>query len=510
MKLNYWLVAVVIVISLLLSSLGIKPIFSEGKPKYSDIVDTVVSQNVSEGENRINFGYITDAYPISSSSGYNSVDGYCGEILNLLRFKNYEVQSFKVDYQSRFNGYVTVNKEKIKLAVECGPNTITTRRKNKLKNLKIDGENYSGLFSEAFFTTGAKLLVSQENKKFFYADPPFKGKKIAVIGAKPTKNETQAENITTTEGIVESVYPYAEIEEYANEEAIINAMNNPNGYDFAAYASDEILLKGLLKKATILNENKYSIVPRLAPLSYEQYGIVIYGTENEKENLKKIINYWITNPDGQEARKKYLEKSENWLDALLTSWYRRDLKFFLLLPLLTLILLAILIYPFVLSLLLKIFPNGLAKRILGNFYNLRAGGRPKNSGLTIIFSPIFYTPMNRAKLEIITKSVPYTIDQIPDDNNSRIKELLKRLQNLINTEEGLDDENKAEASLEVIALAEAAKEAAKNPTEREQNLAKRALTMLQAITAGVSDTNSFVNECGDLLTSIREGLGLTE
>ena len=138
MKLNYWLVAVAIVISLLLSSLGIKPIFSEGKPKYSDIVDTVVSQNVSEGENRINFGYITDAYPISSSSGYNSVDGYCGEILNLLRFKNYEVQSFKVDYQSRFNGYVTVNKEKIKLAVECGPNTITTRRKNKLKNLKID------------------------------------------------------------------------------------------------------------------------------------------------------------------------------------------------------------------------------------------------------------------------------------------------------------------------------------------------------------------------------------
>ena len=53
--------------------------------------------------NYINFGYITDAYPISSSSDYISVDGYCGELLKLLRFKDYDVQLFKVDYQSRFN-----------------------------------------------------------------------------------------------------------------------------------------------------------------------------------------------------------------------------------------------------------------------------------------------------------------------------------------------------------------------------------------------------------------------
>ncbi len=265
------------------------------------------------------FGHMSYTAPIAYiAESDGTLRGYCKSLLEYLKdTKNYNIEPVPVEYKYRFTGTMKHKQKKIQLGVECGPNTINNERRESLKTLKINGEDYPGYFSKPFFRTETNLLLkkSQEGKNFkeLYeqkelfkqsADTNLKNRKILVGGK--TNNEVGKD---TNNQIIKSFYPNAELREFDSRKEIWDIlMTEP---EVIAFAGDEILLVEFLKDKKKDYPDKiknYTIVPIVPILpegitSHKQdYGIVYYQKNFPK--IEKDISDWLKSGQGINAKKK--------------------------------------------------------------------------------------------------------------------------------------------------------------------------------------------------------------
>ena len=108
----------------------------------------------------------------------------------------------------------------------------------------------------------------------------------------------------------------------------------------------------------------------------------------------------------------------------------------------------------------------------------------------------------------ISGSVTNTINQLSDTSKTeqlKLKELLLKLQQAIETEPELPNEDKVEALEQVKALAEAGQKPEDNKMKKA---AKTAMKILKGTTASMSETTKLVTECSKLLPAITSLLSL--
>jgi hypothetical protein len=108
----------------------------------------------------------------------------------------------------------------------------------------------------------------------------------------------------------------------------------------------------------------------------------------------------------------------------------------------------------------------------------------------------------------ISGEVTNTINQLPESPEPEkpgIKELLIQLQEVIEADNNLSEEDKAEALEQVKTLAEAGQ----NPQEAgKQKTGKKAITMLKGLVSGLPATATLAEACSKLLPLISKLLGL--
>ncbi len=198
--------------------------------------------------------------------------GYCYALIKTLRKKKFpKIEIVEMERDDRFTGIVKKNNKE--LDAECGSNTITLKRRNK-----IGRNNLAGKFSEAFGWTGATALGLKENIQKLSPGKEFETLKFGVIDG------------TTTIDIVKKAYPSLE------DKSIETLKDNSDGIEklrrdrIHIYFNDEMILRRVLNK---LNEEvgaeKYSIKSDL--ISNEAYGFVVYHTDEPKnKQLLEEIN----------------------------------------------------------------------------------------------------------------------------------------------------------------------------------------------------------------------------
>ncbi|HHP7232757.1 MAG TPA: alpha/beta fold hydrolase, partial [Xenococcaceae cyanobacterium] len=150
-----------------------------------------------------------------------------------------------------------------KVALECGPNTIT--------------ETATDIsFSNPFFLSGIHFLVPQENSSNFDPESSLKNLRIGVLEA------------TATEQYIQQTYPEAEIVFFAGKtgrtggiEALINGAID-------TFASDGILLSAEVARQN-LNSDRYRLIPE-APLTCNFYGLILPSGDRE---WQKIVNNFL-------------------------------------------------------------------------------------------------------------------------------------------------------------------------------------------------------------------------
>ncbi|MEA5533228.1 hypothetical protein [Crocosphaera sp. XPORK-15E] len=113
-----------------------------------------------------------------------------------------------------------------------------------------------------------------------------------------------------------------------------------------------------------------------------------------------------------------------------------------------------------------------------------------------------------ANLKEISGQVTNSINQLSDnseDGSDSIKQLLSQLKTVIETEENLDNENKADALEEVKTIVDAANNIEDSNLKK---LAKRSKNALMGIVATLPTATKLVQECNQLLPAIAKLLGL--
>ncbi len=221
--------------------------------------------------NILYFGYLPDAYPISHTDGY-STDGlnqetFCGQLLKHLKeqLPDKNFKTFELDYAQRFR------REQIPatvyLAIGCHSATKTNERAENLKKEQ-------GQFSFPFSTTKTKFLV--RNNVLNPSNPDLSSLNNLTIAA------IQG---TTTVNKIKEQYSWQVKDDYCNRKEIVEALKNDRNIDI--YATDEIILKGLLNNHDFLRENFTIISPDQLPPN-EELAVIVYDN-----SLISVANDWI-------------------------------------------------------------------------------------------------------------------------------------------------------------------------------------------------------------------------
>ncbi len=255
--------------------------------------ETVLKDIRQSGVLRV--GITSDAAPfgyINNATG--SWGGYCFELANALRgYVSAELdRPFDVEpvylpsnLQDRFD---LVRDRRVHL--NCGPNTITT--------------NVPGIaFSDPFFVTGTRFLVSSGNREQINPNGNLSGVTVGVL-----KN-------SVTEAFVRQRYPDARIIAIEDNQGSTAAIQAVREGTISAFADDSILLQGELLQAggsstvatsgtTANSRSSFALVPEL-PLTCDYYGLILpandpqweelINTFNRSETARRLRNQWFGN-----------------------------------------------------------------------------------------------------------------------------------------------------------------------------------------------------------------------
>ena len=229
------------------------------------------------------FGYADDFSPVSRGIIYE----YCSKLEEYLENETkYNFKTITISNEERFEN------KKNNLLIYCDANTITSDRQKKIKK-------NNGKFSSSFFTNGAAMMITLEknnnlnNQKEFHlfnknSSSYLKNQKLGVL-----KN-------TTTYNILKQIYPSLELNNNLLQVFELEVFDDINNLykkleqkKISGYVSDQVLLKDFIIRRNPL-KSCYKIIPENHWLSYEEYGVIVYKTDEENgENLLKIINKWV-------------------------------------------------------------------------------------------------------------------------------------------------------------------------------------------------------------------------
>ncbi|MDJ0745594.1 MAG: transporter substrate-binding domain-containing protein [Xenococcaceae cyanobacterium MO_167.B27] len=201
------------------------------------------------------FGYVEDAYPISSKDT-GLFKGYCTELEKYLQEeKKYRFNSIIINPIDRFKQTDKYeNKLPKKLAIDCGPNTITPNRSQKLEGI--------GEFSKPFFDTGSSILINSKAidnlKTGKYGT--YENQDISVF---TINSDTFFQNIklgvleyTTTQNIINNIYPSLNIKKLDKINKLFKSLSHE---DIDGYISDRIILEDYKRRNT--DKQTYTIIP---------------------------------------------------------------------------------------------------------------------------------------------------------------------------------------------------------------------------------------------------------
>jgi ABC-type amino acid transport substrate-binding protein len=194
-------------------------------------------------------GYVKDAYPMSFVGPDGQPSGYsiqlcraiAAEAGKALGFERIDIQFVPVTLENRFDAVVSG-----KVDIECATSTITLARMQKVD------------FTNMTFLSGGSLLIK-------------KGSAIRNIAGLVDESVAVIPGTTTDRALREALtksYVNAKIVEVADHGAGIAALEAGK---VTAYASDRVLLIGLLVKAK--NPDSFELAPE--QFSYEPYGFMV-------------------------------------------------------------------------------------------------------------------------------------------------------------------------------------------------------------------------------------------
>jgi hypothetical protein len=352
-------------------------------------------------ERDIYFGFTKDAPPVSFISlGERNLSGYCanlrGAIESFTGQKIPDERLIPLDQDQRFEGFARNPELKVNfeddngdIGIECGPST-----KTKLREEKLD--KFSGYFSDPFLITGTKLLLKKENRENLYKKLPFSGKEIGVLGA------------TTTNSLVEISFSAASFTSVSDR---FDAKEKLEDGEIAAYASDEVLLRGIVAEFNSRNEidaSQYTIEPRVGQLSYDEYAIVIYNSDD----IGPKINNWIEGnpieekkyPDSIQGKVSnfFIDNLSSRILPLSDSW-----STFLFVSFLVVSTLLVITHPWFISLLAKLTPVGMAEWVSRKLKNLRAQRR---ASFLVAFIDLFLNEITVSAFERANKGWDLEVD----------------------------------------------------------------------------------------------------
>lgn len=275
------------------------------------------------------FGFSADSPPVSSGANADrsivEPTTFCGALYSHIRNRfsgeeeKYSIKQVPLYSSQRFRGFqessisddlFIEDQNSAELffeknsGIECGPNSIRGFRIEELKK-------YGGSFSQDFHETSAKVLIHKDNRKSLYGNNfPLSVKRsegnldssqiIAVVGGdKPFQDLSCRDSAstslddraggTTTIDAINTIYG-AKVKAYAVRGQAVNCLVEEETQTIA-YSSDHILLQGLLSEYE-RNQPKlkdFVIEPKTHNLTYERYGVVVYG-DNE---IKEVVDNWI-------------------------------------------------------------------------------------------------------------------------------------------------------------------------------------------------------------------------
>ncbi|MGB5632659.1 MAG: alpha/beta hydrolase [Waterburya sp.] len=224
----------------------------------------------------------SDAAPFGYLNNNSNWTGYCASFVNSL--ENYlelklehpgGVQVVKLPSNLE-NRYQLVQQERVHL--ECGPNTI----RSDIKDVT---------FSQPFFATGTKFLLSSDRAKQVNENRDLADLTIGVL-----KN-------TTTEQFVEAEYPTTEKVYFEGIRARTQAVEALQNNTIDALVSDSILSTQEIQRQGLAS-NDYVLLPK-QPLTCDYYGMLLPDNDRQWQNT---INGFLN----RQARKKINAK---WLGA---------------------------------------------------------------------------------------------------------------------------------------------------------------------------------------------------
>lgn len=257
------------------------------------ILGSSFSTSLPAAENNVLFGYSMDGWPVSASrivqGEIAGVQGFCANLWNHLERNGYQLEGQELRFDTRFVAFAKGLNGRA--GIECGPSSLTPERRVLLQ--PTDGK-FKGVFSQPFAVTSTKLLMRNTKLDTFYTDPaPIRIGVLQVTG-----------NVlpVTTTALIAQVFPSAQIKPLGSRKEAVERLLKSAVADDAidAYASDEILLRGILdnpNEIPLAVRDQYSIDPPLSGFSREEYAIVVY---NAPDLLGKV-NAWLDSDAGRQA-----------------------------------------------------------------------------------------------------------------------------------------------------------------------------------------------------------------
>lgn len=225
-------------------------------------------------------GIRSDVIPFGYRDNDNELRGICLDFIASLKEQlkseiNRNIITVKILISTLYNRFEIVEDKLVHL--ECGPNTI-----REISEYNVD-------FSQAFFVTGAKLLMTKELANSFNNGDNLNGLTIGVL------------RYTTTEEFMKNKYPNAKLEFFQGVKGSLRAIQAVQQGRIDGFANDGILLIGesILLRVP-LNED-YTLIPK-NPLTCEEYGLIL---PNNDPSWRYFVNSVINSTEDKQILKEW-------------------------------------------------------------------------------------------------------------------------------------------------------------------------------------------------------------